>query len=147
MKWILMLSFMITGAPVTDWLTDFETAKQVATEKNRYILLNFSGSDWCIPCMRLRKEVFDNEAFKKLADSSLVLLNADFPRNRKNQLSKERKDANDKLAEQYNSGGKFPFTVVLTAEGQIVQSWEGYLQNNAADFIQRIKSVCDAYHH
>ncbi len=147
MKWILMLWLTITGLSFMEWQTDFETAKKIAKEKDRYILLNFSGSDWCIPCIRLRKEVFDSEEFLKLADSSLVLLNADFPRNKKNQLPKEVQRKNDALADQYNPSGLFPLTLILTSEGKVVRSWEGYPKNNASFFINQLKSVCDAYHH
>ncbi len=63
----------------TIWQPDFETAKQKAKEKHELILLNFSGSDWCGPCMRMRKEIFENEQFYKMADTTLILVNADFP--------------------------------------------------------------------
>lgn len=32
-----------------------DVAKKVAAENLELILLNFSGSDWCIPCIKLRK--------------------------------------------------------------------------------------------
>ena len=129
------------------WQTDFEKARDMAREEKRVILLNFSGSDWCGPCMHLRKEVFDSEAFQQLADSSLVLMNADFPRSKKNQLSKDLQHQNEILAERYNPLGKFPYTVLLNADGGVIQSWEGYPQNNSQLFISQIKSVCNAHHH
>lgn len=147
MKWILVCWLAVTGFSVAEWQTDFETAKKMAKEKDRYILLNFSGSDWCIPCIRLRKEVFDSKEFLKLADSSLVLLNADFPRNKKNQLPKDQQRKNDALAEKYNSSGQFPLTLILTPDGKVVRSWEGYPKNDVHYFLNEIKSACDAYHH
>ncbi len=125
----------------TKWQTDFEKAKALAREENKIIFLNFSGSDWCGPCMRLSKEVFESDAFQQFADSSLVLLNADFPRNKKNQLSKSLQQQNETLASRYNPSGKFPFSVLLKADGTVIQSWEGYPQNNSQLFISRIKSV------
>jgi thioredoxin-related protein len=141
---LLMAGFI---HPFVEWQTDFETAKKLATENQKYILLNFSGSDWCAPCIRLKKEVFDSDAFGKLADGSLVLYNADFPRSKKNQLPKETIQRNETLASQYNPLGKFPLTVLLTAEGKVIRSWEGYPENNSQLFIDQIKSVCNAYHH
>jgi len=61
------------------WINNLEDAKKLAKKEQKLILLNFSGSDWCIPCMRLKKEVFDSEAFTKYAANHLVLVNADFP--------------------------------------------------------------------
>ena len=31
--------------------------KKLPKKSMNFILLNFSGSDWCGPCMRLRKEI------------------------------------------------------------------------------------------
>ena len=123
------------------WQTDFEAAKQIAKKEGKYILLNFSGSDWCVPCIRLKKEVFHNDQFEKFADSSLVLVNVDFPRSKKNQPSREVQLRNESLAEQYNSLGKFPFTLLLTADGKVIQSWDGYTSNSQT-FIDQIKAAC-----
>ncbi|MBS1733393.1 MAG: thioredoxin family protein, partial [Bacteroidetes bacterium] len=70
----------------TIWQPDFETAKKLAKEKHQLILLNFSGSDWCGPCIRMHREIFGNDEFIKMADSSLIMVNADFPRMKKNKL-------------------------------------------------------------
>lgn len=109
-----------------EWTTDFTKAITEASAKNKYILLNFSGSDWCGPCMKLKKEVLDSEDFLKFADSKLVLVRADFPRSKKNRLSPELKKNNENLAEKYNKEGKFPFTVLIDGEGNVVKSWDGY---------------------
>ncbi|RYD70898.1 MAG: thioredoxin family protein, partial [Sphingobacteriales bacterium] len=31
-------------------------AVQKAKQEDRYILINFSGSDWCIPCIQMQQE-------------------------------------------------------------------------------------------
>ncbi|NII27412.1 thioredoxin family protein [Pseudoflavitalea sp. X16] len=146
MKLILFSLLTGMGLSFTGWQADFETAKKIAKEKDRLILLNFSGSDWCGPCIRLHKEVFDSDAFTTMSDSSLVLYEADFPRNKKNQLPEDLQKRNDALADQYNPQGKFPFTLLLTAEGKVVRTWDGY-QGNSTLFIEQIKSVYDAHHH
>ena len=107
-------------------------------------MLNFSGSDWCGPCIQLHKEVFESNAFKELADQSLVLYKADFPRNKKNRLSKEVQQINEALADRYNPLGKFPYTVILSADGKLIKAWEGYAGNNSTQFIEQLKLVCDA---
>lgn len=146
MKLLSLLLLATISLSFTDWQTDFETAKRKAREEGKYILLNFSGSDWCGPCIRLKKEVFDSEQFEKWADSSLVLVNADFPRSKKNQYYKDLQRRNEALADRYNPLGKFPFTLLLTAEGKVIQSWEGY-PNDRQLFIDRIKSVCYEHSH
>jgi thioredoxin-related protein len=123
----------------TLWETNFETAKQKAKESHKYILLNFSGSDWCGPCRMLKQEFFESDAFKQYADSNLILLNADFPRQKKNQLSKEQQTQNDKLADKFNAGGFFPYTLLLDESGNVVKTWEGLPKKKVADFVDEIK--------
>jgi len=141
---LLILLACFTAFSFTDWQQGFEKAKQIAREKHQLILLNFSGSDWCGPCIRMRKEIFDSEIFSKMADTSLVLINADFPRNKKNQLDKLIKSQNENLADKYNPEGKFPFTVLLDADGKMIKTWEGLPNENAEQFTKQVKNICDA---
>src|SRR5438309_5907156 len=98
----ILLSTCLMKPADRGWITDFSKEKSEAAQYNKLILLNFSGSDWCIPCIRLHKEVFESAAFEKYAGEHLVLVNADFPRLKKNQLSKEQTKQNAALAEKYN---------------------------------------------
>lgn len=136
---LLFLFLSIWFMADAEWLTDFEQAKRIAAEKNENILLNFSGSDWCAPCMRMKKEIFNSGAFTAYAPEHLVLLNADFPRNKKNKLSREQELKNDSLAERYNPKGKFPFTLLLNASGQVIKAWDGFPNLTAAAFVEQIK--------
>lgn len=122
------------------WLTDFETAKNTAVTENKYILLNFSGSDWCAPCIKLKQEVFESETFNLLAEKNLVLLRADFPRMKKNQLSREQTRHNELLAEKYNHEGKFPLTILLDSKGNVIKQWDGYTPGTREKFITEIET-------
>jgi len=121
-----------------------QEARQIAAKEHRHILLNFSGSDWCGPCILLRKEIFDAPDFTKMADSSLVLVNADFPRMKKNQLPAAQQQLNDQLADQYNSQGKFPLTILLNADGKALKVWEGYPSVDPAEFSRQVRAAIDA---
>jgi thioredoxin-related protein len=144
MKKLLLAALCISAMSFTIWQPDFEKAKQIAAAKHQLILLNFSGSDWCGPCMRMRKEIFENELFSKMADTTLLLVNADFPRKKKNQLDKLIKKQNEDLANKYNPAGKFPFTLLLDAKGNVIKSWDGLPKENAEQFAKLVKSICDA---
>lgn len=140
-------SIFLTGvllASLLGWEKDFEDAKKKAVTEHKLILLNFSGSDWCGPCIKLHDEIFENASFKNFADSSLVLVNADFPRLKKNQLSKDQQKKNDKLADKYNPEGSFPYTVLLTAEGKVIKVWDGYPNVTAERFTGQIKELLNA---
>ena len=126
--------------PPPHWQNNFELAKQSAAAEHKYILLNFSGSDWCGPCIKMHKEIFDNEVFSKFADENLLLVNADFPRLKKNQLTAAQQKQNDALADRYNSTGSFPLTLLLTANGKVVKTWDGFPKESVEVFIAGIKS-------
>jgi thioredoxin-related protein len=131
---ILLPCFLWTSV----WHTNLEDAKAIAQKDHKYILLNFSGSDWCGPCIRLKKEIFETSVFQSMADSELVLVNADFPRNKKNQLSAEQQKINDAIADKYNAKGIFPYTLLLNADGKIIGTWEGLPDETPDNFIQEI---------
>jgi len=104
----ILISLFLSTTP--GWLTNLDDAKKQAKAERKYILLNFSGSDWCGPCIQLAKNVFRTETFVKYAAENLVLVNADFPRQKKHQLDPKQKALNDALAEKYNKHGAFPLT-------------------------------------
>lgn len=139
MKWYFLIIIAVALSSFTDWGTDLEKAKQQAQKENKLILLNFSGSDWCGPCIRMKKEIFSSAGFQDYSGQRLVLLNADFPRAKKNQLAKDQQENNDRLAEVYNAKGVFPFTVLLNAEGKVLRSWEGFPDKGADIFVAQLK--------
>ena len=144
MNKLLLITFFFIAVSFTKWQPDFATAVQTAKEKHELILINFSGSDWCGPCMRMHKEIFENETFSKMADTCLVMVNADFPRNKKNQLSKQMVKQNDMLADKYNPNGSFPYTVLINADGKVLKAWDGFPNENAAQFAMEVKDIFDA---
>jgi thioredoxin-related protein len=123
------------------WLTDISTAKTTAQQQHKLILLNFSGSDWCAPCIKMKKEVFESEAFLTEANEHLVLVRADFPRQKKNQLPREQTQHNEALAELYNPDGKFPFTLLLDADGKVIKTWDGYVFASQDKFMAELTQV------
>jgi thioredoxin-related protein len=134
----LFATFSITSAT---WKTDFSKAQSEAKQTHKQMLLSFSGSDWCGPCIRLHKEIFGSEEFQKYAAENLVLVNADFPRLKKNQLPKEQVKQNEALAEKYNKTGKFPFTVLLDENGNVVKEWEGLPKETPEQFVGEVSTV------
>lgn len=140
MKIIAYFLFASLMLPASKWQYDFNEAQKTAIASNRHILLYFSGSDWCGPCIRLRKEIFDSEIFQAFADSSLVLVNADFPRSLKNKQDKQQVKQNDLLADRYNPKGKFPYTLLLDARGNIIKDWEGFPQISPSAFVNQVKA-------
>lgn len=123
-----------------NWKINFESVKQEALKENKNILLVFSGSDWCAPCIKLDNVVWKSEAFKTEAEKNWVLYKADFPKKKANQLSPELTEINNQLAEKYNKNGSFPLVVLLDKMGKVI-GMTGFKNISATDYIQLIHSL------
>ncbi|WP_228235318.1 thioredoxin family protein [Allomuricauda sp. M10] len=122
MKKILFLLLFICGTVLQaqEWQPSFSDAVSKAAEEDKPVVLVFSGSDWCAPCIRLKKHIFDSEAFKDYAKEHYVLYNADFPRKKQNQLPEPLMTMNKSLIERYNPKGYFPLVVVLDKNEKVL---------------------------
>lgn len=137
---LLLTAWLFSDLP---WHYNLGEARQIAQKEHRFILLNFSGSDWCGPCIRMHKEIFGSEPFKNLADTRLVLVNADFPRLKKNQLSSLQQNINNELADKYNIKGKFPYTLLLDADGKILKDWDGFPNAGPEIFCNQVLEIIE----
>ena len=140
---MLFLS-VFAGIFFNGWHYDLNEAKAIAGKEHKYILLNFSGSDWCGPCIVLRREFLDNDVFLKMADTTLVLVNADFPRKKKDHLPARQQELNNSMADQFNPEGKFPYTLLLKADGRVLKTWEGVPGVKPEIFADQIMTIIDA---
>ena len=122
-----------------DWKTNFEEAKTLAAKKNENIVLVFQGSDWCGPCIKLDREIWSTDTFKEFSKSHFVMLKADFPRRKANQLDSEQIRKNTLLAEKYNPAGYFPFVVVLNSDGKVLGE-TGYKKVTPTEYIAQLKA-------
>jgi thioredoxin-related protein len=142
MKKILLALFLITTALgySQNWKTNFEEAKSQATTENKNILLVFSGSDWCGPCIKLDKNIWQSDAFKKESAKKWILVRADFPKKKANQLVADITLSNNKLAEKYNKEGNFPLVVLLDNTGKVIGK-TGFANVEPEDYIAIIHSL------
>lgn len=121
------------------WQTDIVQAKNKASKENKTIILVFQGSDWCAPCMKLENEIWNTEEFKAYAKDNFVMLLADFPKKKKNALTPEQQEKNNKLAEIYNKNGFFPLVVILDKDGNILGQ-TGYKKMTPNEYVDHLNS-------
>jgi thioredoxin-related protein len=120
------------------WLNDYKKAQQEATAANKFLLLDFTGSDWCGWCRKFDKEILSQPQFKDYARENLVLLEVDFPRAKPQSV--ELRKQNQELAQQYEVQG-FPTIVVLNGNGQKVWQYDGYFPDGPDAFIAQLEKL------
>ncbi|MBP2282181.1 thioredoxin-related protein [Flavobacterium sp. CG_23.5] len=136
---LLMLLFTVALGYSQDWKTNFDVSKKEATNENKNILLVFSGSDWCGPCIKLERDIWKSGEFIAYAKNNLILERADFPKKKQNQLAVEIKKQNQSLAEKYNKDGMFPLVLLLDKNGKVLGKL-GYKNVSSKEYIGLLQS-------
>ncbi|MBD1393044.1 thioredoxin family protein [Mucilaginibacter glaciei] len=144
MKQILAIILFAFATPAINWSGDFSEAQKEAQKTHKLIIVNFSGSDWCGPCIRTRKEILETKTFDDYASNHLVLVRADFPRQKKNQLPKDQVKRNEALADKYNPDGEFPLTLLIDENGKVLKKWEGFPNVTPQNFVDQINQTANA---
>ncbi len=134
--WLLLLPIVLCAQ---DWKESYVDATNKAKEENKSIILVFSGSDWCAPCIKLDREIWQSEEFKTYAKQNVVLYKADFPRKKENKLKDQLVQQNKELADRYNPKGYFPLVLVLDNNGNILGE-TGYQKTSPKAYITLLNS-------
>ncbi|SIR33176.1 thioredoxin family protein [Maribacter ulvicola] len=141
-KFIVFMLLSVLGlgsATAQEWHTDFTEASSIATSENKPLIIVFQGSDWCAPCIKLDRAVWSTNEFKEYAEKHYVMLQADFPRRKRNALPKEQLNKNKALAEKYNRQGIFPFVVVMNADGKVYGA-TSYKKRSPKEYIAELNA-------
>ena len=131
----LLLGAVSAHASGDGWLTNYDDALAQAKAEGKHILVEFHGSDWCPPCIKLNKEVLSTDGFKSLAESSLVLVDADFPR--KSKLPADQMAHNDALAKKFGVQ-YFPTVLIIDSEGNVLDQMVGFPKGGLDGFVKFI---------
>lgn len=119
------------------WYRSLEQAKKLAQEQDKHILVNFTGSDWCTWCHRLRDEVFEQPEFIQFAGDELILVRLDFPKAVEQPAGEE--SYNMKLAQKYGVRG-FPSIFLLDKNGRTVKKL-GYEEGGSANYVSILNDL------
>lgn len=136
---VLIFSLFTSVLFAQDWKESYQEALATAESQDRPLILVFAGSDWCGPCIKLDRQIWQSSEFKAYSKENYVLYKADFPRKKANQLPEGLASQNDELAEKYNSKGYFPLVVVLDKSGAVLGKM-GYLKNSPSAYISHLNS-------
>jgi len=139
MKRLVLGTFVMAalGAQAASWQTDLNSARAQAKQEGKAVLINFTGSDWCGWCIKLKQEVFSQPQFDEYADKHLILVEIDFPK--KATQSPAAKKGNSILAKAM-SVSSFPTLVFLDRHGRELGR-SGYKPGGTAAFIQEATRI------
>ena len=141
MKNIILFSILFTlfNSNAQSNFNSFEEIKLNAKDTKKPIILIFSGIDWCAPCIKMEKEVFDTEYFKSNSSNFLVYF-AKFPKRSKNKLNTKQQEENNKLAEKYNKQGVFPKIVIFSKDLKVIKELY-YEKTIPEDYVLKLNSI------
>ena len=120
-----------------NWLTDLSVVQARAKEEGKPILMDFTGSDWCGWCIKLKKEVFSKPAFIDYANEHIILMTIDFPKRK--QQAESLKDQNNTLLDTYGINS-FPTIILVDAEGNLLGE-TGYRRGGPEPYVEHLKSL------
>ena len=123
------------------WLTDFEEGKKVAAESGKTMLVDFTGSDWCGWCIKLKDEVFSQEAFEVAADK-YVLVELDFPKS-PDLITVEQRAKNEEVGQKFQVQG-FPTILLLDAKGRAFAR-TGYQEGGPEAYLTHLDEISKPY--
>ena len=133
---LLLLATVTARAEVT-WLTDLDAAKAKGVKENKPVLVDFTGSDWCPPCIQLHKVVFQSAEFAAVA-SKYVLVELDYPR--KTPQAPELKAKNAELSKKFGISG-FPTVLLIDAKsGEVFGKTVGFGGQTAKEYLDKLAS-------
>lgn len=133
---LALITATVSALAAAGWQTDFAAAQAAAKKDDKAILLDFTGSDWCGWCIKMKKDSLDQKAFQEFADKKLVLLEVDFPNNKK-QTDAVKKQ-NEDLQKRYQVEG-YPTFVLVDGDGKELGRHVGYLKGGPSAFVQKIE--------
>lgn len=117
--------------------TSYKKALAAAKKSGRIILVDFTGSDWCSWCIRLKKEALHKKEFLAFAEKNLIILQLDFPQKKK--LSKSLENQNKALAKKFKVTG-YPTIVFLNNKGREIGR-SGFEYGGAKHWIKKSKAM------
>jgi len=121
------------------WVADFDEAATVAKKEHKDLLVDFTGSDWCIWCKRLHEEVFAFDSFLDAAEQDFVLVALDFPNSAEAKAKVPHPERNAELAKKYAIGG-YPTVLLMTPDGDVFAK-TGYEPGGPEKYVENVKKI------
>ena len=121
-----------------DWSNNLETAIKDSKKSGRPIMLVFTGSDWCLWCQKLDRDIFSTPEFSRWSEK-LIKMEVDFPQSE--SLPKKITDRNQWLLERYEKHVEsYPTILFINAKGKVLAK-TGYINNDVNNWIANADQI------
>lgn len=129
----------LRGAELGEWTQDLDAARKLALKENKYLLINFTGSDWCGWCRLMDEHVFSQPGWKSFAKKNLALVFIDFPRE-KALVPEKYRSRNKELKERYGVRG-YPTFIICGPDGHLAGELGAIKSGTEYNFITNVTAV------
>lgn len=111
----------------------------LAKEQGRDIMLEFTGKEWCPPCIHLRTKIMETAEFEQAVGDKYVLVEVIFPRlpSAVAAIPEEQRNANEKLLTHHRIETGLPTVLLLDAEGYPYAQVAG-ARRTTADYLKAL---------
>lgn len=109
---LALLVFSSAAMAGSDWMTDVDTALAKGKKEKKAVMVEFTGSDWCPPCIMMHEKVFSQKEFVSKASEKFILVKIDIP-----EGDKALKEKNQKVLGKYKVQG-VPTVILFDADGK-----------------------------
>ena len=138
----ILLSMLVLAAATAfaseGWQTNYKAALEQAAKESKPVLLDFTGSDWCLACKVLDQETFSQAEFKKFAEKNLILVEVDTPMEKPQPAAIG--EQNEALKAKYHVFG-YPTLVLLNSRGKEIARNVGYIPGGPKAFISWVEDA------
>ncbi len=115
------------------WMTDIDSALAKAKKENKNVLIEFTGSDWCPPCIMMDKKVFSKTEFTDAAKKNFILVKIDIP-----NKDKALKKKNGKVMKKYSVRG-VPTVLLFGSDGNEFHRFSAAQYPSIEQFLAHLK--------
>lgn len=136
---LLALAALPAPGELPRWSLDFDAAASEARDAEKDLLVDFTGSDWCVWCMRLDTEVFLAEGVREALAEQYVLVKVDLPRSPAALEHVPDIARNRQLSREYRVEA-FPTVLLMTSAGE-VYARTGYVEGGGPAYLAHLREL------